>query len=284
MSEIKLKTKFKLKTKVEILEENLIIANVNEDQEKVFDNTIDDGVHEGQTSILDKTDCNDSLLHETKESSSDELTAFVKDSNIHLEEKEKTEEKNDIVPVDKFKELHNENNQVNEDIAENSKSDKRTVDKDEYVQEHTENTLSDDSLNIPQKKVSHFKWILILVIIVTTVSVLFGVINNNKNKFQPENNNIQNSDNEIKIPTAFQGKINGKTKRIIIEVQSNNDKIVEFTYSVIGSFSDKNKKGSLNFTKNEAYFETIGKGKINYTEKEIIIKFDSADTEFISLY
>jgi hypothetical protein len=88
---------------------------------------------------------------------------------------------------------------------------------------------------------------------------------------------------EIKIPVAFQGKIRGNTRRINIISQKTANNIVEFSYAVLGSYSEKNKKGNINFTNNEAFFETLGKGKIVQKNNEITVKFESSNTEIISI-
>ena len=88
---------------------------------------------------------------------------------------------------------------------------------------------------------------------------------------------------ELKIPVAFQGKIRGNTRRIKIISQISENNIVEFSYSVIGSYNEKNKKGNINFTNNEAFFESLGKGKIVQKNNEMSIKFESSNTEIISI-
>jgi hypothetical protein len=88
---------------------------------------------------------------------------------------------------------------------------------------------------------------------------------------------------ELKIPVAFQGKIRGNTRRIKIISQISENNIVEFSYSVIGSYNEKNKKGNINFTKNEAFFETLGKGKMLQNNNEMSIKFESSNTEIKSI-
>lgn len=85
------------------------------------------------------------------------------------------------------------------------------------------------------------------------------------------------------IPTAFQGKIRGSTRRINIISQITEGDIVEFSYSILGSYNEKNKKGSINFTNNEAFFETLGKGKMLQNNNEMSIKFESSNTEIKSI-
>jgi hypothetical protein len=88
---------------------------------------------------------------------------------------------------------------------------------------------------------------------------------------------------ELRIPMAFQGKLKGNTRRIKIISQISENNIVEFSYSVIGSYNEKNKKGNINFTSNEAFFETMGKGKIVQKNSEMTIIFESSNTEIKSI-
>jgi hypothetical protein len=85
------------------------------------------------------------------------------------------------------------------------------------------------------------------------------------------------------IPTAFQGKIRGNTRRINIISQITEGDIVEFSYSIIGSYNEKNKKGNINFAKSEAFFETLGKGRIIQNKNEMTIKFETSTIEIISI-
>jgi hypothetical protein len=85
------------------------------------------------------------------------------------------------------------------------------------------------------------------------------------------------------IPTAFQGKIRGSTRRINIISQITEGDIVEFSYSILGSYNEKNKKGNINFTNNEAFFETLGKGKMLQNNNEMSIKFECSNTEIKSI-
>jgi hypothetical protein len=85
------------------------------------------------------------------------------------------------------------------------------------------------------------------------------------------------------IPTTFQGKIKGNIRRINIINQITDGDIVEFSYSILGSHTDKNKKGKVDFKKLEAEFETIGKAKIYTTKDNINFKFELPDTEVHSL-
>jgi hypothetical protein len=85
------------------------------------------------------------------------------------------------------------------------------------------------------------------------------------------------------IPTAFQGKIRGSTRRINIISQITEGDIVEFSYKILGSHTEKNKKGNINFISNEAFFETFGKGKIVQNKNEMTIKFETSGIEIKSI-